>query len=205
MFQTILSVLVRPRVVALTILPHSYAIIFIIMSRRDPLQQMVPRQSRELELIKNHRRQSTILAVTIGCAVGVFSSGQNGFFSLLMCCIATLGGFWLVYEQFFAPKHGINKSANMSNSLYGERSAILIRILKVHGAMNYDNLKDQSQFLEKALVPTLQRMVQEGVVDEELDVENGQWRYKLSSDYVVIQTKVAIGKDLNQRMKDLER
>ena len=71
--------------------------------------------------------------------------------------------------------------------------------------MNYDNLKDQSQFLDKALVPTLQQMVQEGIVDEELDLENGQWRYKLSADYVVIQTRLSIGKDLNQRMKDLEK
>jgi len=51
----------------------------------------------------------------------------------------------------------------------------------------------------------LQQMVQEGVVDEELDLENGQWRYKLSADYVVIQTRLSIGKDLNQRMKDLEK
>ena len=77
--------------------------------------------------------------------------------------------------------------------------------MKAHGSMNYDNLKDQSQFLDKALVPTLQQMVQEGVVDEELDLENGQWRYKLSADYVVIQTRLSIGKDLNQRMKDLEK
>ena len=36
-------------------------------------------------------------------------------------------------------------------------------------------------------------------------MENGQWRYKLSTDYVVIQTRKSIGKDLNQRMKDLEK
>ena len=59
--------------------------------------------------------------------------------------------------------------------------------------------------MDKALVPTLQQMVQEGVVDEELEMENGQWRYKLSTDYVVIQTRKSIGKDLNQRMKDLEK
>ena len=166
---------------------------------------MVPRQVSELELVRNHRRQSTVLAMTVGCAVGVLTSGQSGVFSWLMGCIATAGAAWLAYEQFFASTKDDKSGSKMSHSLYGERSTILIAIMKAHGSMNYDNLKDQSQFLDKALVPTLQQMVQEGIVDEELDLENGQWRYKLSADYVVIQTRLSIGKDLNQRMKDLEK
>ena len=122
-----------------------------------------------------------------------------------MGMIATTGVLWLIYEQFIT-SHNRNRSPlKMSNSLYQERSTILISILKAHGVMNYDNIKDQSQFLDKALVPTLQKMVQEGIVEEELDLENGQWRYKLSTDYVVIQTRLSIGKDLNQRMRDLEK
>ena len=189
----------------MSILLAPYAIIFLNMNGRDPLKQMVPRQVSELELIRNHRRQSTVLAVTVGCAVGVLTGSQSGVFSWLMGCIATAGVAWLAYEQFFSSTKDGKSVSKMSNSLYGERSTILISIMKAHGSMNYDNLKDQSQFLDKALVPTLQQMVQEGVVDEELDLENGQWRYKLSADYVVIQTRLSIGKDLNQRMKDLEK
>ena len=193
------------RVVVLSILISPCAIIFKVMGDLDTDTKIVPRNASQLEIVRNHRRQSTLLAVTVGCAVGVLTSSQTSVLSWLMGMVATTGILWLIYEQFITSHNRNRSSLKMSNSLYQERSTILISILKAHGVMNYDNIKDQSQFLDKALVPTLQKMVQEGIVEEELDLENGQWRYKLSTDYVVIQTRLSIGKDLNQRMRDLEK
>ena len=192
-------------VVELNILVSPYAIIFTVMDDQEPVNKIVPRNVSQLEIIRNHRNQSTLIAIIVGCAVGVLTSSQTGLITWLMGFCATAGVSWLMYEQFVNPVNRNRSSLKMSHSLYRERSTILIAILKAHGVMNYDNIKDQSQFLDKALVPTLQQMVQEGVVDEELDLENGQWRYKLSTDYVVIQTRLSIGKDLNQRMRDLEK
>ena len=191
--------------VELNILVFPYAIIFTVMDDQEPVNKLVPKNESQLKIIRNHRNQSTVIAIIVGCAVGVLTGSQTGLISWLMGCSAVVGVSWLIYEQFVNPTDKNTSLSRMSNSLYQERSKILITILEAHGVMSYDNIKDQSQFMDKALVPTLQQMVQEGVVDEELEMENGQWRYKLSTDYVVIQTRKSIGKDLNQRMKDLEK
>lgn len=157
------------------------------------------------ELRKQHQRKSTVIAAVIGCLAGMLISGFTSIWTVLVGLTA-IGGIYMlstkVRVSWILPK---KNSQKLSVSLYEERSAVLVRILSVHGILGFEDLKDQSQFLDRALVPTLQRMIQNGLVEEELHMDSGQWKYKLSSEFDRISTNQSIGDDINQRMKKLER
>lgn len=163
-----------------------------------------PEAEEMLQVQERHRKRSTLIAGVVGCIVGLLVSG-NANLMLLCLLIGGIFGLKFVLKGKFQPyKLQTESQKRLEASLYDERKTILVGILQVHGNLNFEDLKDQSQFLDQALIPTLQRMVQEGLVDEELSVDTGQWKYKLSSDFHKLKTHQSIEDDINERMKKLK-
>ena len=168
-------------------------------------EHTVNNESREMMMVQErHRKRSTLVAGVVGCIVGLLVSSDASLMTWSIGIGAVFGVGFIVRRNQRNVGLQNESQRRLEVSLYNERKSILVGILRAHGTMSFENLKDQSQFMDQALIPTLQRMVHDGLVDEELTVDTGKWKYKLSSNFDKLTTQESIEDDINQRMQKLK-
>jgi len=169
-------------------------------------QYPITEQKRTQELVEAGYTHQLSKSLAIGSVSGAVVSGLFLHTTLLPEIFAGLSVVFVswYFIGVFSKKETPQKR-EMSESLFRERSTRVLAVLQQEGACTIEDLLDKTDFFEKALVPTLKKMVDLEWIEEELEMETGKWYFKISNQYHEIRTNQNIGRDLDSRLNELDR
>lgn len=155
-------------------------------SNRLPVQQKLGERRKPLLVAS--------AAVFCGSTIGLIYLYQT---VLLMYLFAGLAGISTLSFTclYFMPEP---KKRNLA--LESKREQAVLSSFKDR-ELTYEELKKSTGFHEEILLQTLKSLVDQELIVEELNMENSQWTYKVSSNFYLEQVNEGLDNDLESRMK----
>ncbi len=108
--------------------------------------------------------------------------------------VAFLGG--LKRKSQLDAVHALPPGPTVSPAVLAERGRRISGWLQERPQATFEELRQTLQWTESALVETLLHMKEAGVIDEDLDLDTGQWIYRMQS---ATQTGTAASLTLSER------
>lgn len=92
--------------------------------------------------------------------------------------VAFLGGLKRTADAKRAELKALQAAPSTSPVVLAERARRVLARLETRGQETFEDLLEHLKWTERALLETLLHMTQSGVLEEDLDLDSGQWIYR---------------------------